>query len=379
MTGLLRETMSQRADAAGYPHLDLDAIMEDGDRRVRRRRIIATGGVAVAAAAVVAAVAFTPAALNLSGEHTPATGTPEGPFAQDRPTYAVGSTIHYGEDVLRLERQVRSLAQTDAGFVYTAPQGQVVFTDGQHEQQIGTTDSRGSQLAADSSGPYVAWLEPTTPSGLQFVVYDTDKGEEVFHTAVDPHAQNDIDTMAAVISIDGGVVYWHDRVGVQAYDIASGSLTTVQEGADANWLDDVESGVLVHQRDLHYRGDAGSQEIVVGDASAVSERGFTRWSHGYLPPDAKHVALFGGDQTQIHDVATGADVTPPHPGYGQVFFGHWIDSDRFTFVAIPGSRSSEPTTDLLSCSISAQTCEVVARDLSGTGRDPVISPGMPLG
>jgi hypothetical protein len=382
MTGLLRDTMNERADAAGHPHLDLGAIIEDGDRRVRRRRVAATGAIAVAAAAVVAAVAFTPAALDSNSEQPPAVGAPDGPFAQDLPTYAVGSQIHYGDDVLRLGYQVRSFVQTDAGFAYSAPEGQVMFTDGQDEHQIGTTDSTGTQLAADDSGPYVAWLDPTGSAGPEFVVYDTDKGEEVARTAegiaADPQAQNDINTMAAVIAIDGGAVYWHDSVGVQAYDIASGEITTVQAGADANWLDDVENGVLTHQRDLHYRGDAGSQEIVVG-ADASAGRGFAYFSHGYLAPDARHVALFGGDQTEIHDVSTGADVTPPHHNYGLVYFGQWIDGDRFTLHAFPGATPSGATIDLLSCSVSAQTCEVAAHDIGGTGRDPVIYPGMPPG
>jgi hypothetical protein len=384
MTGLLRDTMNERADAAGRPHLDLGAIIEDGDRRVRRRRVAASGAIAVAAAAVVAAVAFTPAALDSDSDRPPAVGAPDGPFARDLPTYAVGSQIHYGDDVLRLDHQVRSFVQTDAGFVYSAPEGQVMFTDGHDERQIGSTDSAGNALAADDSGPYVAWLDPTGPAGPEFVVYDTSRGEEAVRTAdgiaADPQAQNDINTMAAVIAIDGGTVYWHDSIGVQAYDIASGAITTVQGGADANWLDDVESGVLAHQRDLHYRGDAGSQQIVVG-ADPDAGRGFAPFSHGYLSPDAQHVALFGGDQTEIHNVATGADVSKAMKARsfsGAVYFGQWIDDDQVTFV-VHHETQSGLTTDLFSCSIAAQACEVAASDISGEGQDPAILPGMPAG
>jgi len=49
MTGLLRDTMSERADNAGYPQLDLQAIIEAGDRRVAPPRVAMTGGAAVVA------------------------------------------------------------------------------------------------------------------------------------------------------------------------------------------------------------------------------------------------------------------------------------------------------------------------------------------
>jgi hypothetical protein len=377
MTGLLRDTMNERADAARYPQLDLDAIIEAGDRRVRRRRVAVTGGAAVVAAAVIAAVALGPSALDLDSGGTPAVGQPPGPFAQDRPTYAVGSTIHYGGDTLRLGYPVRSLAQTDDGFVYTAPEGQVMFTDGDTEQQIGVTDSSRSQLASDDSGPYVGWTDSSGRGAPEFVVYDTAKGEEVVRTAegsLPGAAQNDINTMSAMIAIDGGVAYWHDGTGVQAYDIASGTLSTVKDGAGANWLDDVENGVLARQLDLHYRGDAGAQTIVVNSDPDATRPGFNPWSHGYLPPDAAHVAVFGGDQTRILDVATGDDVTPAYTGYDQVAFGAWLDDDHFTFIGYAGIQQTRD--DLLECSIADATCTVAARGISGSGQDPPIAPGM---
>jgi len=55
--------------------------------------------------------------------------------------------------------------------------------------------------------------------GLQsFVVYDTATGKEVVRTAegsLPGAAQNDINTMSAMIAIDAGVAYWHDGTGVR--------------------------------------------------------------------------------------------------------------------------------------------------------------------
>ena len=55
MTGLLKDALTEHADADHTPHLDLDAIVRTGDRRRRRRQGALTG--LVAAAAVVALVA----------------------------------------------------------------------------------------------------------------------------------------------------------------------------------------------------------------------------------------------------------------------------------------------------------------------------------
>jgi len=95
-------------------------------------------------------------------------------------------------------------------------------------------------------------------------VYDTATGKEVVRTAEGQPARRGAkttsNTMSAMIAIDAGVAYWHDGTGVKAYDIAAGTMSTVMDGAGANWLDDVENGVLAHQLDLHYRGDAGAAD-----------------------------------------------------------------------------------------------------------------------
>jgi hypothetical protein len=335
----------------------------------------------VVAAAVIGAVAIVPPALDNDGSRPPAVTQP-GPFAEARPTYAVGSTIHYGGDVLRLRNQVRSFVQTDSGFVYTAPDGQVILTDGTTETPIGETDAQYPRVVGDDTGPYVGWTDPSGAGAPQFVVYDTTTADEVVRTAqgsLPGAAQTDIDTMSAMLAIDRGVAYWHDSEGVKAYDIATGDLSSVKDGADANWLEDVEDGVLAHQSTLHYRGDAGDQRIIVSDDPDATGPGLAPWSHAYLAPDAAHAAVFGGDQPAVLDVATGDDVTPPHPGFSLVYFGQWTDDDSFTLVAFAGQAPTNVNVDLLACSLATNSCEVAAHDISGDGRDPVIAPDLPVG
>jgi hypothetical protein len=330
---------------------------------------------------VVGVAAIVPSALDKDGNGPPAVTQP-GPFAPARPTYAVGSTIHYGGDALQLSHQIRSYVQTNAGFVYTAPDGEVILTDGKAETQIGVTDSQYPRVVGDDGGPYVGWTDPSGPGAPAFVVYDTATGDEVVRTSqgsLPGDAQADIDTMSAMIAIDGGIAYWHDSEGVKAYDIASGDLSTVIDGADANWLDDVENGVFAHQSTLHYRGDAGDQRIIVSANPSATEPGFRPWSHAYLAPDAAHAAVLGGDETAVLDVATGDDVTPPHPGFSLVSFGQWTDASSFTLIAYAGQVQTNVNVDLLACSLTTNSCEVAAHHISGNGQGPVIAPGLPVG
>jgi hypothetical protein len=375
MTGLLRDTMNERADAAGYPHLDLDAIIDNGDRRVRRRRIAAGGATVAAAAAVVAAVALGPGALDLRGDGAQPIGPTTGQFAEDRPAYAVGSQIHYGSEVLGIgPYQIRSFVQTDDGFVATTSRDEVLFTDGATTLTIGSTESEGSQLAADSSGSYVGWVDSSAGPAPEFVVYDTAAREEVVRTAqgsrADPRAQQRLATASVMIAIDGGVAYWHDGSGIQAYDIAAGTVTTVEDGADASWLFDVESG-------QYARRSFDDISVTVGADPQADGPNF-QGSRGYLTPDAARVATLGGDQSLVFDVATGDDVTPPHPAYPYVVFNQWLDDDRLTFLGMTDPTSPGMTFDLLVCTVTGQACDVAATGIAGPGR-VVIQPGMPIG
>jgi hypothetical protein len=369
--------MNERADAAGYPHLDLDAIIADGERRVRRRRVAAGAGTVAVAAAVVAAVAFGPAVLDLRGDGGPhPVSPPTGQFKQDRPTYAVGSVIHYGADALDVAPyQVRTFAQTDDGFVLTGVDGEVVFADGITVTQIGTTTDDAAHLAVDDAGSYVGWVDGSAGGAPEFVVYDTAAGEEVVRTAegslASPAAQQNPRKLSAMIAIDGGLAYWHDGSGVQAYDIASGTSTTVEDGADVTWLDDVESGVLA-------RSSFDDQAVTVSPDPTAQAPNF-QGSRGYLTPDASLVATVGGDQTLVFDVATGDDVTPPHPQYPYVVFDQWLDDDTVTLLGIAHPTAPSPSFDLLTCSIGQQSCEVADRGIASANQATVITPGMPIG
>ena len=108
MKGMLRDLLTERADAAGSPALDLHGLIAQGERRITRRRRVALGGAAAALALTVGA-SF---ALSQTGDHaSPPVGPPTNPPSNvditpdatddSRPlTYGVGATIHYGDRVI---------------------------------------------------------------------------------------------------------------------------------------------------------------------------------------------------------------------------------------------------------------------------------------
>jgi hypothetical protein len=378
MTGLLKDLMEERAHHADAPALDLDAIISTGNRRVRRRRVVAGGAAGAVAAAVVAALVINPTSFNLRGDKAePVQQPPAHQFAEERPTYAAGTSIHYGSDVIDTAPYAASVfVQTDDGFVFT--DGNAVFlADGDTVEQIGVSDmSFGDVLAADDTGPYVAWVDTSASPAPELVVYDTAAREEVGRTAegslpVTKGAVPDEFQVTMAQAIDDGVVYWHNSDGVQAYDIASGESTTIKAGASSAWLFDVQSGVLS-------RSSFDDLAVTVSDDPNAQEPNF-QGRFGSLSPDGSMVATTDAEKLHIFSVSSPSDdLLPTLPDHPYVAFNQWLDSDRFTLLGNRSPDSPDTTYDLLTCSISDQACEVTEADILGQG-EVLIRPNLPIG
>ena len=124
MNGMLRELLSERADAAGTPDLDLGDLIARGERSVTRRRRVVVGGTA---AAVVLTVGASFALVQVGNDRTsPPVGPPTNPPSNvdvtpdatddSRPlTYGVGATIHYGDRVIEAAEDPDGLYVFDDG------------------------------------------------------------------------------------------------------------------------------------------------------------------------------------------------------------------------------------------------------------------------
>lgn len=146
MSTSLKELMAERANAATPPQLDVDAITKAGDARVRGRRIMDGDG---SAAAVLALSFGGSTLLDVRSDPGPQQLRPATPAFADRlVTYAVGSTIFYGDERFDVAPyRVSKFVQTDDGFVFTDKAGDILFTDGQETTKIGSTDQPYGALA----------------------------------------------------------------------------------------------------------------------------------------------------------------------------------------------------------------------------------------
>lgn len=349
--------MTERADAEAAPHIDVDAIIRAGDSRIRRRWVTAgTGAVAITAAVALAVPAVVDSsAPDRSRSIQPAAAE----FGERRVTYAVGSTIHYGDQSINVSpHKVETFVQTDGGFVFTERSGEIFFTSGGDAEQIGFSGQPyGRQLAADDSGSYVAWVD-TRPRLAEFVVYDTSTRSEVVRTS---EGNTPTDTQVGefelpmILAVDGQNAYWHSSEGITAWDLPTGTATVIAPQANYHWLQDVAAGQLA-------RMTADTQRTVVSADPAATAPVFDG-SFADLSPAAKYIYTDVNDEAKVFDVQTSQEQTPGHDGYPFIFLSQWLDDDKFVVVAIKaGNKESDPL-DLLTCTISAGKCTVAATEV----------------
>jgi hypothetical protein len=365
MTETLRDMMTERADLAPEPRIDIGDVVRTGRRRVWRHRAVAS----TAACAVLTATALVAPSLPFGAEETGVTGS--GAFEVRKVTYAVGSTIHYGDQAIDVPHEVRSFVQTDDGFVFADADDTIYFTNGDDTEAIGHAGAF-TYLQADDNGSYVAWVEVDEGELPEVVVYDTGAGAEVFRSSDGngeaPGYLSDYNK-ASVDALDGDMVYVRNADGIVAVDVASGTVSSVIKPGpdtfleDAAFLEDVADGWLARS---HGNG------VLVSFGPDGDMRRFPDDVGGDLSPSGRLLAAYSGPPTsqdlRLHvlDVASGTDVSPAWGDYDTVAIAQWIDDDTVVVYGSPGGESV--TGDLLRCSISSGDCTTAARSV-GSFRD----------
>jgi hypothetical protein len=201
--------------------------MRQGEARLRRRRLAAVVAVTVAVVAVIGgALLVSPGTRNAAPSPPPADRRNIAPDdknrgddqveAQRRLTYAVGSTIHWGDRTLDVGQTVQAVGVTDDGVVFVrgdkaCPFGVACrtlwFTDGAEPLRIGTVTGswiRGFDIAFAGTGSTVVWSEPADgaaaypPTG-EYVVYDTALRREVGRFGSD---------RSVLLAVGDGTVFW---------------------------------------------------------------------------------------------------------------------------------------------------------------------------
>jgi hypothetical protein len=352
MTGLLKDTFTERATAGETPPLDLDSIIQSGNQRIRRRRTTAVLSIAVASALILAGGIAV--AQNITAD-APTSGVPA--FMQKRPTYADGNEIHYGANTIKVSEKVDSLIQTDVAFVYSDKAGSVFATDGRTETKIGEGNKR-RELRADDNGTVVGWVDARDDI-RQFVLYDVAQRRELARTPVGNQAgppAND-DREPRIVAIDNGQAYFAALDGLHQWDIDSGRETLVLKNLRANFLYDVSNGLLAYDLSTPDGGSIGTAISPSFGSKQVRAHGPTD-----LSPDGKFAHSEGTGSYMVTNSSTGDEISFG-TDYDMLALSVWLDDTTFTTIGAMEDGNPRPM-DLLTCSVTTRSCTVAVPKVS---------------
>ncbi|MFC9691709.1 hypothetical protein ACFTSF_24365 [Kribbella sp. NPDC056951] len=340
MTGLLKDTFTEEAEAIGDPNIDLAAIAANGTRRIKRRRLATVITAVAATAAIVGGGLTVVQQVNGDPDSKVAAG---GPLAERRATWADGKEIYYGSEVIRVPVAISSFLQTNAAFVFTSADGGVYrVSPGEAATKIGK-GSTNHRLATDADQAVVGWVD-TSPAVPQFVLYDVAAGRELARTATGNKAgPPTADRALRVAAIDNGIAYFGASDGLHRWTIATGVGELLKPKASPEFLLAAEAGQVVW---THPNGD--DTDLGVGpDVNAADPAHYPGW-HANLSPKARYLMTDEADEVGVVDLVSGKTSPVTIPGYGLIVPTQWKD-DR-TFFAI-GFRDEASRLDLLDCSI----------------------------
>ena len=367
MTGLLIGVMHEHADTLPAPDIDLDAIVAEGERQVRRQRL-GTGLVAAARAGPKPPTARS-VPRHLGGEEvSPAS---RGAFAEGSITYALGRHIYWDGHALDVGRPVASYVATDNGFVYTSADGGVWLYDGTSSAWIG--NAQDNRLRADDQGSLVSWVETAEDGHARFVVYDAAAharvarvDDEPADTSVSPDEAG-----AKVFAVDDGSVYWRHDAQLARYDIPSDreSVLAAEPGTE---ILDVSYGTLAFTAGTGQGAGAAVAQTLDPEAPVVA-----RASDVLLSPNARYLATQVGDDIAVYDLGSGEDVTPDTSGYPSAAVVDWVDPGSATVLGVRRTDDAgHASGDVLRCDIRDE-CTVEGTFAVADGEELVAPTGEP--
>ena len=350
MTEKLKTLLHERATEPQFVMPDLEALVREGDRRVRRRRAGSVAG-ALAVLALVGGVAAT----QLGG----APGTDSMPAATDpnvprQVTWATGSVIHSSGHDIEVGHEVRAFAETSTGFVVADDSGSVWSVRGGAVAAIGRVDAKQPHLAADADSPWAGWVESRGKESPAFVIYNQATGDRKLMTerttagmgtrASDPDP-------ASVYAIDGDVAYLREAGGAVAENLVTGERSVVDAKA-ANGFDikDAQDGLVA------FAADAGTALGPDLDHAVL-----LRQVYGDLGVFSPHAGYYSNDadEPQVYDARTGKRIDFDLR-YAFATGYSWLDEHTVVMIAQEKPSSS---VQLLTCRVPEGSCEVAVDDL----------------
>jgi hypothetical protein len=392
---MLRETLAQHAAALPTATFDAGALVEKGERRLRRRRIVAVTAAAVLAFAVVAGTV-------LALDPDPRQADPVGPSPTDRHTSGpvvasarplvwgreagfrsgVPAEIHVGTRSVEVDRNVTGLQATDDGAAYlteaTGPFRTVWFTDGSSVTRLGRTGDagvRGDEIMKSAvAGSLLAWVEYPSSPPAQVVLYDTHAMREVARTPVERVPGCDQvwprrgrQNCLSVLAVRDGTVFvgqWGDFDGitnstevVARFDTSTGEHHTIPYAEYETELRSTARGLVIGDSLESGEATPGVGEYLFVDHGRLVKRLFSRDGSRSHP-------------TTVFDTATGQAVPsfelPPAYRHDNAFvISQWVDDDSFVVWAHDYASVDTHQGDLLVCRLSTARCELAVPPPTG--------------
>lgn len=365
MTDLLKDTLTEHADQAQPSPLDLDAIISTGIRRLRHRRVVTIAGTAM----ITLAVLLTGLTLIKPGEDQPAPVST--PFTERRATYAIGSEIHFGQDVISIApRKLSAFVQTDSGFVFTTTDGLFV-ADGKQVRRLSAHAGDLTPLTSATHGNLVGWVEDFSDRS-ESVIYDVAAGRELVRTPIGNQRGPLFDPVdrPRVIAIDGDYAYLGTFKGVYRWDLKTGQAQTVGKNLSPNDIRTVVNIRHLYQVPL-IAPDDGTSLAVADNPSDGTGRSYPG-QQGWLSPTADYLLTAPNDPEHVSpppavlrlfQTATGKELPLSHPGHPRLIFSQWLTNDTFTAAGLRTTAPNSPV-DLLTCSLKSLTCQTTTHAIS---------------
>jgi len=377
MTGQLRTSLHTRADDLATWDVDLDIIVRNGTRRVRRRR-------AALAAGVAGVLAVVGGAALASREHR-TTSTPV-----DQPTiplsYAVGSVIHDGDTRIDVGVSMASLVRTARGFVFADHRQRVYEEKNGDVRRVRDVDGSLGRLA-DPSSPLVVGDDGLVAAWWDGKSIQTWPGVKGNTNSISVAQSWPGDTPPSIRAIAGGHLWFWDGRHTAVAEVRPTPTTavwvdsgfpgaeTVQSAAGDRTLVRVGDGLAVVQANLRPLDVAGLRGWRPGTDLSGIDAQVPHVTSGELSPDGRHWFTRDGGQVAVFDSATGQRQDPAYPGFASLVPYEWLSDDA---IAAFGSRTDDATgsLSLLTCRVSTNACTVTAADVGPAG-DVVVADGLP--
>lgn len=347
MTEKLKTLMDRAADL-DFATVDLAAIVESGDRAVRRRRTSVVGG------AAALALAAGGVAVALGGGDAAKDPGPADGLAPPEVSWVVGNTLHTASASYDLGRRAEAYVRTRAGYAFLVDDGTdgTVYSlvDGKVER-IGAGAAGQVNLVGDENGSVVGWVDRSGDVPA-YVTVDLATGERQRH---DEHldasmAGGEPPRLAWILAIDDGTAYWLDLRGTVATDLATGESDVIAPPAAMSWIGDVTVGLRVGLVEDDGGADLGT-DLRDRDGRVLLPASDDRF-YGVVSPDGRWVTTADGT---VVEVATGEEYSVAAAVRADALFAYdWMDGDTAVVLAERGDA-----VELLTCDVPSGACSTV--------------------